>query len=264
MSTPAAPPPIRASFPGIIYSEWIKIRGQRAPLWVLVLAVLIPALLSLAIGLNTTPEAGDPSAGTRAVVGAATSLTLFDLVFIILFGCLVASSEEDTRTITTTMAAVPRRWPVVLAKAAVVFALASLVGLIDMILGFFISAALIPTSAPVTLGDPGVPGALLGSALYVTCTALIAVCIAMVLRSAFAGFAGTVGFTTILPVILGLIPAAPVEALAQTFPGPVSASLSNITVPPGELPYPAAVAALVFWSLAWLGTATAVVRRRDI
>jgi len=71
------------------------------------------------------------------------------------------------------MAAFPKRWPVVVAKVVIVAVIAGLIGLVVLFSGFAIASAIVPTSTPVGLTEPGVFAALLGRALFQTSAAVI-------------------------------------------------------------------------------------------
>ncbi len=254
----------RATIGGAIASEWIKLRGVRSTWWIVSLSIAVP-LLAIAIwALNATPASTSAFDESNAVLGSVTSSIFETLVLFVLFGALVATSEYDTRTITTTLAAVPRRWPVVLAKATVVATSTLVLSLVVLTLGFVIAAALVPTTTPVMLAEPGVMAALLGTALVEVSAALISLFLGLILRSSIGAIAATFGFFYVVPGVINLISLPPFQLLGHSFPGPASDSLTALTAPTGALPYPVAAVTVILWTAIWLGIGIVLTRRRDI
>lgn len=252
------------TLPRVIRSEWIKLRGQRSSWWVLSLSVAVPLLAIVAWGVNAAPASPSPVDQADAVLGTVTSSVFEVLVLFVLLGSLVGTSEFESRTITTTMAAVPRRWPVVLAKLIVVACVAAAIALVVVLLGFLIAGAMVSTTSPVGLGEPGILPALLGTVLFEVCAAMIAVCVALVLRSSLASVAATFGFLYIVPSVLNALPVAAMKDFAHTFPGLASDSLTALAPPVGGLPYGAAAIAVLAWTALWVVIALLVTRRRDV
>jgi len=264
MSTTTQNTEVRVTLTRVLRGEWIKIRGQRSNWWILGLAVVVPPLASLVWAAATSPASEARADQVNAVVGAATSSTFETLVLLVLFGAAVASNELDSRTITTTLAAVPRRWPVVLAKAVIVLAVAVVVTLISATLAFLLSSMVMSTAEPLTLTDPVAMRVIAGTVIFASSTAVIALSAALVIRSSLGAIAVTFGFLYVVPGVFNLISLAPIVAFAHTFPGPASDSLIAMVDIPGDLPYPAAAIAILVWTLVWVGGAIALVARRDV
>ncbi|WP_411699044.1 ABC transporter permease [Conyzicola sp.] len=254
----------RVTLPRVIRGEWVKLRGQRSIRWVIALAVVVP-LLAIAIwALTQSPASPRRFDEVDVVLGSVTSSIFETLVLFTLLGALVGTNEYETRTITTTMAAIPRRWPVVVAKAVVVAAISAAVSLIVLFSGLGIASLIVPTSAPVGLADPGVVAALLGTALFQTSAAVISLAIALVLRSSIGAIAGTFGFLYVVPGVFNILPLTPVQFFASTFPGPASGSLTALVDAPGQLPYGASVVAVLVWTVVWFGIALLTTEKRDV
>lgn len=254
----------RVSLGGVVRGEWIKARGLRSIWWVVVLSIVVPLLVIVVWALNATPTSASASAEADAVLGSVTSSIFETLVLFVLLGALVGTSEYETRTITTTMAAVPRRWPVVVAKSVVVAAIALVVSAIVLPLGVLIAAALVPTTASIGFGAPGILSAIAGTALFQVSAAVIGVNLGLILRSSIGAIAGTFGFLYVLPGAINLVPLTPFEKFADTFPGPASDALTALIAPADALPYGTAAVAVLAWTAVWLAVALWVVRQKDV
>src|SRR6185312_12421046 len=91
-------------------------------------------------------------------------------------GVLVITGEYNTGMIRSSMAAVPHRRPVLLAKAIVFAAVAFVVSLFATFTGFLLGQqAQASTHAQASLSTPGAGRAIFGSALYLTLIGLLAV-----------------------------------------------------------------------------------------
>jgi len=133
------------------------------------------------------------------------------------FGAWVAVSEYATGTIRATLAAVPRRTPVLWAKLAVVAAVAATTGLVAT------SAAQL--LAHTLLAGHGVPTSL-GTALrsvpvataHLTAAAVLGVTVGFLLRNTLAAVCATFGALLVAPILLDLLPAGLTHRLGEWLP----------------------------------------------
>ena len=258
---------------GTIRSEWIKLRSVRSS----VIAVATAAVAMIVSGALTAAAQG--SAADAVVAGEAlgtyagdpTALVLTGSEFASLtmaaLGVLVASSEYATGMIRTTFAAVPSRWPVLVAKAsvltAVVLPLQLVVSLIAFVTGTGILTARGDQSA--TLATPGALGAVIGTAVYLTGVALIGLAIGFILRTTAPALTVVVALIFILPTAGGLLLPAGIreEALSLL---PANAAGSFTTTVQNPLLLTPIVGAIVFaaWVIVPLLVAAVLIRRRDV
>src|SRR5438270_2650230 len=105
------------TLPRVLMSEWLKFRTLRSTLLILLAAMLAMVVFGAIIGHNTRNPAGlDPE--DLVVSGPLQGYYLGQLLIGSL-GVLMVSGEYSTGMIRATMAAVPRRLPVLLAKLLV-------------------------------------------------------------------------------------------------------------------------------------------------
>ena len=124
---PAAelPPAAGTGIWRLLAAEWTKIRSVRSTLWTLILLVVVTvgftSLLTLAISASwDRSRPGEHATIVADPVGAilGTGITFGQLTICVL-GVLVISSEYSSGAIRASLLAVPRRWPMLAAKAVV-------------------------------------------------------------------------------------------------------------------------------------------------
>ena len=144
----------RAGFVNLMRAEWTKIRSVRSTVWTLVVFVVVCIGFTALISWLTEthwygPKA--PARDARAIsdpVGfiLGTGIGLGQLAICVL-GVLVITSEYSTGVIRASLLAVPRRIPVLAAKAMVFAVLLLVVTEIVAFCSFFVGSAILhPTS----------------------------------------------------------------------------------------------------------------------
>ena len=130
----------------------------------------------------------------------------FGQLTICVLGVLVMSSEYSTGVIRASLLAVPRRIPMLVAKATVFAALVLVVGEIVTFPSFFIGAAILHNHAPVSLSDPGVARAVFGAGLYLALLGLFALAIGGIIRHTAGAITAVIAFVLVLVPLTQLIP----------------------------------------------------------
>ncbi len=225
--TPA--PGHRAGFGRLLVSEWVKVRSVRSTVWTLVIFVVVSvgltALLTwLTIRAFNTGRAGDRNAQVIAdPVGfiLGTGLGLGQLAICVL-GALVITAEYSSGTIRATLLAVPRRIPMLIAKCLVFAALVFVVAEIVSFACFFVGAALVHSRFHVSLSQPGVTRAVIGSGLYLTVLGLFALAIGALIRHTAGAITTVIGLVLVILPLTSLLPyswGAHIHAYAPTIAG---------------------------------------------
>ena len=161
-----APAPIqahRSGFAGVMLGEWTKIRSVRSTVWTLIIFVVVSlgltglftwlTLIQLNNGSGDARSSGIVSDPVNFILG--TGLGLGQLAICVL-GVLVITSEYSSGAIRSSLLAVPRRYPVMLAKGLVFAALVIVVGEVVAFASFFIGKALV--NGHVVTGHPTIGG----------------------------------------------------------------------------------------------------------
>ena len=241
----------------LVRSEWTKLRSLRSTWWALALAALIG--LGFAVAVAASVGAGDLSADALgednvALVLGATGVAA--LVFGVL-GALQMSSEYASGTISVSLTAVPKRRPLLAAKAAVLVAVVA-------------PLSLAVSAGSLLIGDAILEGglefswpAVLGNTAYLTAVAVLGLSLATLTRSTATAIAVLVSVVFVLPPLLPLLPWGWVETVANFFPGAAQESL--ISTVPGTAPIGdvAAIRTLVAWTLVPYAAGAMLLTRRD-
>ena len=124
-----------------------------------------------------------------------------------ILGVMLITSEYGTGLIRATLTAVPRRLPVLWAKA-VVAAMATVTVTLPAALAAFWAGQkiLTPHHLATTLSQPGVTRAVAGAALYLAVTALAGLALGAVLRSAAGAISALFGILFGLPILASFLP----------------------------------------------------------
>ena len=231
---PPAPAPARRSgFAGVMLAEWTKIRSVRSTVWTLIIFVVVSLGLTGLFTWLTLNQLNNGSGDARSsgivtdpvnfILG--TGLGLGQLAICVL-GVLVITSEYSTGAIRAALLAVPRRYPVMLAKGLVFAALVIVVGEIVAFLSFFIGKALINGhvvtirgregghvitvhhTITVSLSQPGVLQAVVGSGLYLTVLGLFALAIGGLIRHTAGAITAVIGMVLVIFPLAGLLPSS--------------------------------------------------------
>ncbi len=195
----------------VLAAEGLKLRTLRSAQWLLVASVLsiVVAALSSALTSTLAEAPAEGQAGGADPLGGALTGVSFTQVLIVALGVLVVTSEYGTGLFRATFSAVPRRLPVLWAKAVVTAVAVFLATLAAAFISFFTAQMLVASAdGTVSLGSPGVLRALVGAALYLAVTAILAVAFGFLLRSAIGAMAALFGLLFLLPLLGLLLPEA--------------------------------------------------------
>lgn len=252
----------RVTYPRVLRAEWSKLWSLRSTWYALAAVVVLAAGIGLAIGATYTDGGGD---GPRDPVEVSLLGLNFGLLILPVLGILTAAGEWSTGMVRATMAAVPRRLPVLWAKAAVFGAVSFVVTLATALVTFPLAHAfLADTPIAAGLGDPGVARALVTTAAGAALVAVLGVAAGALLRSIPASIGAFVAVLMVVPSVVPLLPYAWVEdAVAYT---PLAAMEPLMAAHPApELPaVGTALVSMVLWAAAGLAAAALRLRRSDV
>ena len=177
----------------MIVSEWTKLRSVRSTRWSLLVATVLtigfPILASAVISSHWGHRSPGERANFNPLDPALIGSQIAQLAIGIL-GVLVITGEYSTGMIRATFTAVPKRLPVLWAKAFV-FALVTFVLMLPSVLiAFFASQSILSRHhANIAWSHPGVARAVIGAALYLTVIAVMTLGIGTILRNTAGGIA---------------------------------------------------------------------------
>jgi hypothetical protein len=149
---------------------------------------------------------GEPDLTVADAVSAAFLPIDFFVLVIGVFGVLQMSGEYGTGLIRATLTAVPRRLPVLGAKALVQVAVTAPLMAVVCLASFLVCQAFIGDEG-ASLGDQGVPGAIVGAAASPILMGLLGLGIGTMLRNTAGAITTLVAAAFVVPALLG--PALP-------------------------------------------------------
>ncbi|MFG2847602.1 ABC transporter permease [Kitasatospora sp. NPDC048296] len=272
MST-ATPLP-RPRFGDLLGAEWLKFRSLRSIPWVLGLGTLVIIAGNLKAAQYThdhyAPGDGDPAVMAQVALNNSFHTGSADILMLIAggLGATVIAGEYATGLIRTTLAAVPDRRAVLLAKAGVLTAVMLGFGVVTAGVSFGLTQAILADRGiGQSITDPTALRYVAAAALFAPVCALVGLCLGTLIRHSAGSVVGTV-------VVLFFLPSFVTERYRWTadvlhaLPFAAWQRLARITLA-GLRPtdYPATVAGswttYAVWSLASVVIATVVIQRRD-
>ncbi|MFC8957434.1 ABC transporter permease [Streptomyces sp. NPDC057101] len=246
----------------VLRSEWHKLWTVRST-WITVLTAVAFVLgVGILMGATYTSDGGDSDVDT--VVLSLYGSQLGGVALAVL-GILITAGEYATGMIRASLTAVPRRLPVLWAKAmvytATVFALSFATALLT-----FLTAQLFlsDTDQAASLTDDGVLAALAGNAAGVTLLGVLALGLGATLRSVPGAIGAFVGGVLIVPEILGMLPYEAMDTAVRYFPTQAAGALGSATPLPGAASPGTALLALLLWAAAALAVPALLLRGRDV
>lgn len=256
------PPGHEVSFPRAVHAEWIKFSSLRSSWAMLAAAVLGMVAIALVVAYNTGRHHAGLAPEDAVLSATLQGYHLADLLMGIL-GVLFVSGEYATGMIRSTLSAVPKRVPVLLAKATVLGAVVLLTMTIATVVSFFSSQALLGHyHHGWSLSDPTGVRVVFGTAIYLTLVALLGSAFGWIVRSTPGGISSLVGVQLVLPVLLGLFGTVG-RNVVQFLPGAAGESFAVSLHAPNTLTPGAGLAVQMAWVLGALFIAALLLRRRD-
>ncbi len=258
------------SFGCLMHSEWTKIRSVRSTVWSLVLLVVITwGFTMLFVGLGAA-RWDQTNPGDRAqIVADPTNVILGSGVLLgqlamCVLGVMVIASEYSTGMIRASLLAVPKRLPMLAAKAMVFGRLVLVIGVVVSFGSFFVGQPLLTDIAPVSLSDPGVLRAVVGGGLYLAMVGLFALAIGAIVRHTAAGITGVIGFVLVLAPLTQLLPGSFGDHVHAYLPSEAGHLIAQAKQAPNDLLTPwQGYGVFALWTAALLVVAAILLKRRD-
>jgi ABC-2 type transport system permease protein len=208
---------------GVVAAEWTKFSSLRST-WI---TTGVSAFLLIAFGMIAS--ASFSGSGLSAVDLALSGSTLAALAVGVL-GVLLGAGEYTTGMIRSTLAAVPRRLPVLWSKSLVAGSAAFIVMTAGAFAAFALGATVLNDAVGgVGLGDDGVLRALFGAGLYLALVAVLGVALGMLVRSSAGAIAILAGGLLIVPGLAALLPASFSDAITPYLPSNAGSAVMTLT-----------------------------------
>ena len=193
-----------------IGAEWIKLRSLRSFLVSLALTAVFCIGQACLVCSNYAAKGPKFNAAQRAgfdPLGTNLQFVQIGVLFFGVLGAMVVTSEYGNGLIRTTLAATPQRGLVLAAKTGLFGIVALLSSAAICLIAFLAGQGILSGKAPsVGLGDPGVPGHLLGAIFYLTAGGLMGLFIGVLSRSTAIAISSVFGLLLVLPILLQNLP----------------------------------------------------------
>lgn len=269
---PAAATPNRREYTGrvtqahVLRSEWTKLWSLRSTRWSLLFAFFSMAGLGPLIAAVTMGHWNRIGAHDRATFDPInTALGGYHLAQLAIgvLGVLVISGEYSTGQIRSSLMAVPRRLPVLWAKAVNFAAVSFVLMVIASVIAFFGAQAILTQHhVNVPIGHAPAIRAILGTGLYMIVLGVFAMSLGALVRNTAGGIAIFAGILFVLPGLVHVLPASTFNAINPYLPSNAGADVLSNTRDPGMLePWTGFAVFCGYTLLALLASAVLLVRR---
>ncbi len=243
--------------------EWIKLRTVRSTWW---LCAVVPlAMVAVGGAVAAGYRSHRPVATAAQLVNNGLAGAVLGQLLIGALGVLVVTGEYSSGLIKSTLAAVPRRGLVLVAKATVFGGAALLVGEAGAFAGYAASQlGLVGSPVPrAGLGDPGVLRTVLLTGLYLALIGLLGVGVGTVVRHP-GGAIGALFGVLFVPLFLGAALGEGSAHVLRYVPMFLLVnSIAVLTPVNGMLNAWAGIGVIALYPAAALGLGAWLLRRRD-
>jgi ABC-2 type transport system permease protein len=223
----------------VVRSEWTKLISLRSTRWALAATLLLAigiGILACTVFESRWPHLGAADRRNFHPLSVSLAGINFAQLSIGVLGVLAITGEYSTGMIRSTLAAVPRRLPMLWGKAIVFGATALAISLPATFAVFWAGQAILSGEhLGIGLGDPGVLRALLGASLFLTAMGIFGLALGAILRSKAGGIAALAGIVFVLPPIVGLLPSSVAGPIEPYLPSNAGNAVWTITPDPGTL-----------------------------
>jgi len=265
----------------VLRSEWIKMSSLRSTVILLAITVVVMIGLGALSAWNVVatlqlmrddgPELQAQSGTPDQIAAQAYSIPSSGLVFgQLLIGSLAVvliASEWGTGMIRSTMVAVPTRIPALLAKNAVIAAVAFIIGAFSAWASYLVGQPILAQEdLDFAITSDGVLASIVNTGTNLALVAVLAMGIGTLLRNTAGGITTTIGLLMVVPIIVQLIQGLAdwIEDAARFLPSNAGNQLVAIEIADEALTQLQGGLVLGAWALAALLVSLVVTRRRDV
>ncbi|HWF50897.1 MAG TPA: hypothetical protein VG294_09685 [Solirubrobacteraceae bacterium] len=263
-----APATRRVTQVGVFRSEWTKLYSLRSTRYALLATVILSIGLGVLASALTVSRWATMSAADKASFNPLNTSLLgveFGVLAIGVLGVLLITGEYTTGMIRSTMTAVPKRLPVLWGKAVVYALVALAISVPSAFIAFFAGQAILSGQhIQIAFSHPGVPGAVLGAAGYLTLVGLFAMGLGAILRSTAAGIATFAGIMFVLPPLVSILPASVANSIDPYLPSNAGRAIMEFGHHANTLSPAAGLAVFAGYVAVVIAAAAVLLVRRDV
>jgi ABC-2 type transport system permease protein len=200
----------RSEMLAALRAEWIKLRTVSSTGWLLLACAVVTITVSSAVVAVEKCSSASCAVDTTKV---SLSGVQVGQAAVAILAVLVIGGEYGTGMIRTTLAAVPRRWVMLGAKAAAVSLVTAAAGIIAVLGSLLAGRIFLPgngfTAAhgflPLAVTHGPTLRAALGSVLYLVLVALLSLGVAVAVRETAVAVSIVLGLMYVLPAVISLV-----------------------------------------------------------
>jgi ABC-2 type transport system permease protein len=257
----------------VVRSEWTKFRSLRSTRYTLLAGVgatvafaVIPALINASRWSTMSLQdklTFNPLETSLIGVGVAQ-------LAIGVLGVLMITGEYSTGMVRATFCAVPRRLPVLWAKAGVFGTITLILSVPAMLIAFFSAQAILSghtlfgRDIALSISDPGVARVVLGGALYLTLVGLFGLGLGFLLRNTAAGIGAFAAILFVIPPILNVLPTSWDDAISPYLPSNAGQAIMQFGASAHMLGPWTGLGLFTAYTAAAIAGGAVLLRRRDV
>jgi ABC-type transport system involved in multi-copper enzyme maturation permease subunit len=253
----------------LMRAEWIKLWSLRSSKWTLFALVATTVGLGALISAETATHFAHSSLIDKQTwdpTNNSLAGTAFGELAVAVFGVLAITAEYSSGTIRSTVAAAPRRTPLLAAKTLVYGGVALVIGEVISFASYFVGQAFFSGHAPVShIGDAGVIRAVTMTGGYLALVCVMALGIGFALRHTAGAIASLVAILLVLPGVFSALPAGVQNSVEKFMPEQIAASSTGAVLPEAHYFGPwTGMSMLVLYAAIAMGIGGWTFLRRDV
>ena len=218
----------------VAVSEWTKLRSLRSTRWSFLVAVVLgigfPVLFATVLAHRWSHLTPRQQANRDPLDIALAGVNVSQLAIGVL-GVLVITGEYSTGMIRSTIVAVPKRLPVLWAKAGVFAVVSFLLMLPTVLIAFFGSQAILRNHhiLEISFSHPGVARTVIGGAVYLMLVGVFALGLGAIVRNTAGGIALFAAIMFVIPPLLNILPSDWYNAINPYLPSTAGDAIFSLT-----------------------------------
>lgn len=288
--TPQAPVAHRAptngsgvNFVRVLKSEWIKV--TTVPSTVILLSITLVVMVGLsalfAWSMSTSQASAETFSSSDPEIAAQLAATdygelaltapsagiIFGQLLIASLAVVLIASEWGTGMIRSTMVAVPKRIPALLAKNLIIALIAFIVGAGAALISYFVAQPLLaPEDIDFAITTDGVLLSIINTGSVLALMAIIAMSIGTLLRNTAGGVVTAIGLLMVLPIIVQIFSGLAdwIPDAARFLPSAAGEQMVALTIGEDALNQWQGALVLGGWALVLLVISLLVTKKRDV
>lgn len=271
------------NFARVLKSEWIKV--TTVPSTMILLSITLVVMIGLsalfAWSMATSQASAESFTSSDPEIAAQFAATdygemaltapsagiIFGQLLIASLAVVLIASEWGTGMIRSTMVAVPKRIPALLAKNLIIAAIAFVVGAGAAFISYFVAQPLLaPEDIDFAITTDGVLLSIVNTGSVLALMAVIAMSIGALLRNTAGGVVTAIGLLMVLPIIVQIFSGLAdwIPDAARFLPSSAGEAMVAVTTVEDGLTQWQGALVLGGWALVLLVLSLIVTKKRDV